>query len=107
MLSHALLVEAIENEFLPVATRNNVGGVEASILKRYKEPTWNNPVVRFLKPDGTDVIPRKDRVWSVQGTASRMVQALEASKRKVPEYLRLVAIEKRLGKASSATFGMY
>ena len=107
MLSHPLLVDAIENEFLPVATFNNVKGRELEILKRYKEPTWNNPVVRFLKPDGTDIIPRKDRVWGVPGIAARTMRALEESKREVPEYLRLLVLENKRSKAKKATFAMF
>ena len=78
-LSHPLLVEAIEDLFVPLAIYNNREGEDAQVLKRYGEPSWNNPVVRFLGADGKDVIPRKDRQWSTHAVASRMVTALKSS----------------------------
>jgi hypothetical protein len=107
VLSHPLLVEAIETLFTPVAIYNNVKGRDAVILKRYEEPSWNNPVVRFVDAKGVDLIPRRDRVWSPSGIAARMAEALAAAKRTVPEYLRLLALpteKKFLRKASFAMF---
>lgn len=81
------LVTIIEREFVPVLVRNNVGGREAEILKRYKEPAWNYQVVRFIGADGEDLIPRKDRVWTTQALAPRMKKALEKAGRPVPKDL--------------------
>ena len=41
--------------------------------------------------DGSDIIPRKDRVWTTSGVASRMIKALMAVNRPVPEYLKDLA----------------
>ena len=57
VLSHPLLVEAIESEFVPVAIYNNRGGHDREVLGRFDEPAWNNPVVRLLGPDGRDLVP--------------------------------------------------
>ena len=54
VLTHPLLVEAIEEEFVPVAIYNNRGGADRAVLERYGEQPWNNPVVRFLDSDGRD-----------------------------------------------------
>ena len=107
MLSHPLLVEAIETEFVPVAVYNNIKGKDLAVLKRYGEPTWNNPVTRFVDAAGKDLIPRKDRVWSLAGTASRMVLALKAAKRPVPGYLQLLAVGGTPKFLTKASFAMY
>ena len=78
----------MENEFYPVLVYNNhKGGMDEQLLKRFNEPAWNYQVIRFLNADGSDIIPRKDRVWTTSGVASRMIEALKASNRSIPEYL--------------------
>ena len=92
VLTNPSLVEAIENEFLPVLVYNNrKGGMDEKHLKRFQEPAWNYQVIRFLNAEGRDVIPRKDRIWTTSGVASRMVEALIATNRGVPEYLKALA----------------
>jgi hypothetical protein len=110
-LSHPLLVEAIEDEFVPVAIHNNAPGRDAAVLARFDEPSWNNPVLRFLDDRGRDILPRKDRVWSTGDVAARMIETLETAERDVPAYLRLAALEARLelpgdGGLGRATFAM-
>ena len=116
MLSHPLLVEAIESEFVPCCIYNNKKGKDAEVLERYQELAWNNPVVRFVDAAGKDVIARKDRVWSLGGIASRMTMALEASRKKkkkekrqnsVPLYLRLLATGSKKQGKKKATFAMH
>jgi len=95
VLTHPLLVEAIENEFTPVLVYNNRStGKDVENLKRFGEPAWNYQVIRFLDSEGKDVIPRKDKIWTVEAVASRMVEALEAADRDVPNYLRGLAPKK-------------
>ena len=92
VLTNPSLAEAIENEFLPVLVYNNrKGGMDEKHLKRFQEPAWNYQVIRFLNAEGRDVIARKDRVWTTSGVASRMVEALKAANRSVPEYLEALA----------------
>lgn len=105
-LSLPLLVEAAETEFVPVAIRNNVEGYEGEVRTRFKEPAWNNPVVRFLSADGVDVIPRKDGVWKTGPLLARMVASLEAAHRDVPRWLRTVAAETASGEVETALFAM-
>jgi hypothetical protein len=83
-LSHPLLVEVAETDFVPVAVLNTRGGADRQVLRRYGEPAWNNPVVRFLGADGSDLIPRRDGVYTERGLAARMAAALEAGGRPVP-----------------------
>ncbi len=102
VLSHPLIVEAIEDEFVPMLVHNNANaGADLEILKRYREPAWNYQVIRFLNSAGEDLIPRRDRVWSSEAVAGRMAEALEASGRRVPAYLRALGPSLRLLKSPS------
>ena len=89
VLTNPLLVQAIEEEFIPILVYNNrSSGMDRELLELYREPSWNYQVIRFLDADGKDVIPRKDRVWTTSGVAARMVEALAAVNRTVPDYLK-------------------
>jgi len=105
-LSNPLLVEAIETEFVPIAVLNNRGGADAEVLARTGEPAWNNPVVRFLDGEGSDVIPRRDSIFTAGALAARMVTALEAAHRPVPGYLLLAGEETRARSTRRAVFAM-
>lgn len=92
VLTQPDLVRAIESEFIPMLVYNNRNsGMDRELLERYQEPAWNYQVIRFLDADGNDIIPRKDRVWTTRGVALRMIAALEAFNRSVPEYLQELA----------------
>jgi hypothetical protein len=106
-LTHPLLVEAIETEFIPIAIHNNKPGYDNQILQRFNEPAWNYPVIRFLNNDAKDLIPRQDGIFDVSGVATRMIDALQAAKREVPAYLKLAAIEADSTRHSRATFAMH
>ncbi len=106
VLSHPLLAEAIESAFVPVAVLNNRPGRDAEVLRRFGEPAWNNPVVRFLDSEARDLLPRADGVWSRHGIATRMLRALQAAGRPVPAYLALLA-EESVPRAERAVFEMH
>ena len=101
------MVEAMETLFVPVAIRNNVEGYERTVLERYEEPTWNNPVIRFVDATGADVLPRKDRVWSTPQVLGRMLAALEAVEQDVPAWLDAYAQETLPGDTERAVFAMH
>ena len=103
-LSHPLLVETIETDFVPVAIYNNRGGEDAAVLERYGEPSWNNPVVRFVDGMGKDLIPRRDGVYHARSLAPRMRAALAAASRPVPDHLDWLIEETRLDARPHATF---
>lgn len=105
VLSQPLLVEAVESLFVPVLVYNNRSGSDKQLLKKFVEPAWNNPVVRYLGTDGKDLLPRRSGVWSLSATAERMVAALGAAERPVPKYLSLLAGEGR--KLEMATLSMH
>ena len=106
VLSHPRLVEAIEDEFVPLAILNNKGGHDREVLRRFGEPAWNNPVVRFVDAKGEDLIPRRDRVWTDERVLDRMIESLEASGRAVPGYLAALQAELAPARIERATFGM-
>jgi hypothetical protein len=107
VLSHELIVEALETEFVPLFVHNNKAGESAEILARFGEPAWNNPVVRFVDASGRDVIARRDGIYSAPLLASRMANALHAAGRETPRYLALVAQEVGAASAATATFAMH
>ena len=86
--------------------RNNVEGRERDVLRRFGEPTWNNPVVRLIDARGEDLVPREDGVWSTGGQLGRMAAALAAAERPVPGWLRPSAHETSAGDVETAVFAM-
>lgn len=108
VLSHPLIVEAIESAFEPVLVFNNrSSGQDPELLKRYNEPSWNYQVMRFLKPDGEDLIPRRDRIWTVPAVAERLIEALEAADRPVPAYLQTVRASENTTGLAEVAFSQY
>lgn len=107
VLTYPLLVEAIEQEFLPVLVYNNRGGEDKKLLNRFNEPAWNYQVIRFLDAQGHDIIPRKDRIWDIGGVASRMIEALKTANRSVPKYLETVAMENNTENHAVCAFAVY
>ena len=106
VLSQPLLQAAIDAAFVPVVMRNNVDGKEGQVRERFREPAWNNPVVRFVDADGKDLLPRQDGIYSPHGMAQRMVAALEKTKQPVPGYLR-IALAETDPKTERAVFQMH
>ncbi|MCB1098392.1 MAG: hypothetical protein KDN22_22655 [Verrucomicrobiae bacterium] len=78
---------------MPLLVINNKAGKDAEVLKRFGEPAWNYQVIRFLDAKGGDIVPRKDRVWTLSELADRMISTLKAHKRPVPKYLRALAAD--------------
>jgi hypothetical protein len=90
VLSHPLIVEAIETLFVPLAVFNNRGGEDAEVLRMFGEPAWNNPVVRITDHRRRELINRLSGDYSIAGTAGAMIEALEQIGRPVPKYLKIV-----------------
>lgn len=93
VLSHPLMVEAIESLFVPLAIFNNKEGKDKKILDQYGEPSWNNPVVRIVDEQGKDVVKRIGNDYSALTLCKRMIAALLKNKKEVPEYLTLLKQE--------------
>ena len=105
-LSHPLIVEAVEDLFVPVTIFNNKPGYDEKWLKHFKERAWNNPVVRFMTADEQDLIARKDGVWSTEGIAQRMIESLQQAEKEVPDYLTMISMPANT-KIETAEFAMH
>ena len=109
VLSHPLIVEAIENLFIPVAIHNNKGGTDAKVLKYFGEPSWNNPVVRIVNAEKQNLVERVNGNYTQLGIVQAMRTALQAEELTVPAYLSLLEeelIAEKMG-VEKATFSMY
>lgn len=108
VLSDPMLVEIIEDQFIPCVIYNNKKGEDALVLKRYNEPSWNNPVVRIVDSKGKDIIKRHASEYTAGGLLSSMHMALTKRGIKVPEYMELYHNELK-GNTSEQTayFSMY
>jgi hypothetical protein len=91
---------------VPLLVHNNRGGREAELLERYREPAWNNPVVRFFAGDGVELVPRKDGVYGAAELVARMSAALTKAGRAVPGYLALAGEELAPHRTERAVFAM-
>ncbi len=109
VLSHPLIVEAIETNFIPLAIYNNKAGEDETILKRYNEPSWNNPVVRAVDWNGQDITTRLNGPYTPLALSSWMITTLINQSGQAPTYLQLLNDEltaQQKGKAT-ATYSMY
>jgi hypothetical protein len=90
VLTHPLMVELIADRFVPVAIFNNHPGADAEILRRYDEPSWNNPVVRFIGADGAELLPKLADRYDALGLHGKITAVLENLGDDVPAYFRLL-----------------
>ncbi|MGF1511963.1 MAG: VPGUxxT family thioredoxin-like (seleno)protein, type 2 [Myxococcota bacterium] len=104
VLTHPLLVDAAETEFVPLAVFNNLGGEDRKVLQAFGEPSWNNPVVRVVDANLKPLAPRLAGNYDVSGLAQTMVAALKAHSRPVPPYLASLPVASR---PPRAIFSMY
>ncbi|MEN0005547.1 MAG: VPGUxxT family thioredoxin-like (seleno)protein, type 2 [Bacteroidota bacterium] len=109
VLQHPLIVEAIETYFVPLAIYNNKRGADAKVLKRYKEPAWNNPVVRIVNAQGQNIIERVSGNYTPLRVVQAINQAIDLSGTVQPEWLRLLEqeLQANLLGTETADFAMY
>lgn len=109
VMTHPLIIEAAETLFVPVAIYNNVGGHDRKILDSFNEPSWNNPVVRIITPEGKSLTPRLNGDYTRLGLVNTMVTALKNNNMEVPQYLEILQKELSANKTGkdNAVFSMY
>ena len=105
-MTNPLIVEAAEDLFVPVLVYNNKSSDE-KLLKHFKEPSWNNPVIRYLNSDEKDLTPRKELVLTVAETAKRMTDSIRSMEKDVPAWLDALAVPTKARQLQRATFSMY
>ena len=109
VLSHPLIVEAIETLFVGVAIYNNHKGEDERVLNSFGEPSWNNPVVRIMTPERKELTSRLSGDYTKPGLVRAMITALENNNKTVPPYLSLLAQELNVnnGRSERAVFAMH
>ena len=91
VLSNPVIVDSIEQYFIPLAIYNNKGGKDRTVLKRYGEPSWNNPVVPIVNAKGENLIRRIAGDYSKSRVAQEMLGVLEKQQKVVSSDLRNLA----------------
>lgn len=109
VLSHPFIVEAIEDNFIPLVIYNNKGGRDKKVLDLYKEPTWNNPVVRIVDGRGENVVNRLAGNYNLLGITATINAALLATNQTIPNYLHLFEEELNInqGQLKESYVSMY
>ena len=103
VLSHPLMVEFIENEFIPLAIFNNIPGRDSEILALYNEPSWNYPVAHFIDDKGNDIIPKLANNYQPLSMYNKMVQVLKQSGRSIPGYAILLGEDLKMEYGNSTS----
>jgi hypothetical protein len=93
IVSHPLVVEAIETYFIPLAIFNNKAGDDAVVLKKFNEPSWNNPVCRIIDAEGKDLVKRGDGLYTLKSFVPFLNMAIFKTNRLIPHYLTLLEEE--------------
>ncbi|HMR87631.1 MAG TPA: VPGUxxT family thioredoxin-like (seleno)protein, type 2 [Saprospiraceae bacterium] len=110
IISHPLIVEAIETCFVPLCIYNNKGGKDKVILEKFNEPSWNNPVVRIINHQEKDIVKRQADFRNISKTVATIINALQSSGKEVDEYLQLLLQETSAiaeNKTDEVYFSMY
>lgn len=109
VLSHPFIVEVIEDNFIPLVIYNNKKGKDKEVLDLYKEPTWNNPVVRIVDGKGKNIVERLSGNYNLYGLSTTISNALLASNKLVPGFLHLFEEELQMnnGKLKESYVSMY
>jgi len=88
-LSHPMIVDAIEQFFIPVAIYNNKRGKDFQSCRSFGEATWNDPVVRIINSDRNMLAPRMAR-YNMTELVDGIIQAMHKSGIQAPDYLSLL-----------------
>ena len=105
VMSDPILVDMIENEFIPLCIYNNASGHDANILKKYNEPSWNNPVIRILDEEGNSKRRIAGKYKNVE--VLEEINAYLKEEQKLPAYASLYYDELRLNHSDETVFTMY
>jgi hypothetical protein len=109
VLSHPLIVEAIETYFVPLAIHNNKEGKDREVLKYFREPAWNNPVVRFIDHRKQNLTDRISGNYTPLAVVKHMIEIMNSEQITIPEYLEFLVQElsANTGATETAYLSMY
>lgn len=107
VLSNPLVVDVIENYFIPLAIFNNKGGDDKKILEKYKEPSWNNPVVRIVNSEGENIAKRVSGNYSASGILDAINQSFAERQMTIPQEILLLQDILNTNPTSEVTYSMY
>ena len=108
LLTHPHIVEAIETYFIPLAIHNNKGGKDAKILRKFGEPSWNNPVARIIDPTTEkDIVKRLNGKYDLESLIKTISEGLLASNNLIPEYLNILHQEYSTNDLRETHLAMY
>ncbi len=93
VMSHPLIVEAIETYFVPLCIYNNKKGKDAKVLGLYGEPSWNNPVVRMVDGEGKNLVPRLAGNYSASGLVALINKYFRKEGKAIPAFLEILEQE--------------
>ena len=103
VLSHPLMVEFIENEFIPLAIFNNIPGHDSEILALYNELSWNNPVAHFVDDLGRDIIPKLANSYHPLSMYNKLNEVLNRLRKPIPKYAILLGHDLKMKYANLKT----
>lgn len=103
------MVEAIQTLFVPVAIYNNFKGEDERVLKYFKEPSWNNPVVRIINVEQQELTSRVYGDYTIWGLVNAVDNALKSEQKPIPPYFEMLKEElgARQNGTKRAVFAMY
>lgn len=93
VLSHPLIVEAIEDLFIPLVIYNNLAGADRKVLDFFKEPSWNNPVIRIIDQNLNPLVDRLAGSYTPLSIIQKMNAAILKLGHRIPMYLELLETE--------------
>lgn len=108
VMSNPLIVDVIEEEFVPLCIFNNNSGADAEILDKFGEPSWNNPVVRIIDKNEKELTKRMAK-FHPQEIVNGIADALETHQQDIPTYFQLLQQQTNAnyGTVEKAVFPMY
>lgn len=90
VLSLPLMVDLIEECFVPVAIFNNVDGTDAEVLAQFGEAAWNNPVSYFLSGTGDVIGSKLANRYNALSMLAKITETLRSMGRDIPGYAELL-----------------
>ena len=90
VLRHPLMAELIEDKFVPLVIFNNHPGDDNHILRKFKEPAWNNPVIYFLDKSRNSIIPKLENNYYPLSMYYKLKELLLKTGNTVPAYFQLL-----------------